>query len=85
MLLQPLDRYFDDVRRNHYFSYIPKIHLLSLYSLNGIFWIFPIVVDSFSGIYSSLLLLAFTKSNIQFKVYEPTYRMGPVGCETNLT
>ena len=26
-----------------------------------------------------------TKSNIQFKGYEPTYRMGPVGGETNLT
>ena len=52
----------------------------------GIFWIFPIVVDSFSGIYPSLLLLSFfTKSNIKLKVYEPNYRMGPVGCETNLT
>ena len=26
-----------------------------------------------------------SKTNIKFKVYEPTYRMGPVGCETNLT
>jgi hypothetical protein len=42
---------------------------------------FPIVVDSFSGIYSSLLLLGFTKSSIKLKVYEPTYRMGPVGFE----
>ena len=34
MLLQLLSYYFDDVQRNDYFSYIPKIHLLSLYSLN---------------------------------------------------
>jgi hypothetical protein len=31
------------------------------------------------------MLLVFIKSNIKIKVYEPTYRMGPVGCETNLT
>jgi hypothetical protein len=28
-----------------------------------------------------LLLLFFTKSNIKLKLYEPTYRMGPVGWE----
>ena len=44
------------------------------------FRIFPIVVDNLNGIYSSLLL-AFTKYNIKLKVYEPTYRMGPVGFE----
>jgi hypothetical protein len=25
----------------------------------------------------------FTTPNIKFKVYESSYRMGPVGCETN--
>ena len=56
MQLNVLNCYFDDVLQNHYFSYI-----------RGIFWIFPIVVDSFNGIYSSLLLLAFTKSNTNSK------------------
>jgi hypothetical protein len=59
--------------------------IISIFLELGIFWIFPIVVDSFSGIIYFFLLLAFTESNIKLKVYEPTYRMGPVGCETNLT
>jgi hypothetical protein len=32
-----------------------------------------------------LLLFALTKYNMRLKVYEPTYIMGPVGWETNLT
>lgn len=85
MPVQLLNCYFDDVQRNHYFSYSTNSFTISIFFELGIFWIFPIVVDSFNGIYPTFLLLAFTKSNIKLKVYEPTYWMGPVGCETNLT
>ncbi len=43
------------------------------------------IFNYLSEILTIILLLFFTKSDIKFKVYEPTYRMGPVGCETNLT
>ena len=41
-------------------------------------WILLIVVDSFNGHFLSFIILLsfFIKSNIQFKVYEPTYRIG---------
>jgi len=46
---------------------------------------FYLLLYSFSGIIYFFLLLAFTESNIKLKVYEPTYTLGPVGYETNLT
>jgi hypothetical protein len=65
--------------------YSRNLFIISLFFELGRFWIFPIVADSLNGIYPYLLLLDLTKSNIKLKVYEPTYRMDPVGCETNLT
>ena len=40
-----------------------------------------VIIDGFY----LLFFLDFIKYNTKFKVYEPTYRMAPVGCETNLT
>ena len=55
---------------------------ISIFLELGIFWIFPIVVDSsVASSFFSPILLAFTKPYIKPKVYEPVYIMGPMGFE----
>ncbi|HEX7258501.1 MAG TPA: hypothetical protein VF242_10620 [Nitrososphaeraceae archaeon] len=45
----------------------------------------PIMIFNYLSKYWTRILFIsfFTTPNIKFKVYESSYRMGPVGCETN--
>jgi hypothetical protein len=62
-----------------------NLFIIAIFLALGIFWFFPIIVNSFSSIYPFFSSFPFLQNLISNLKYEPPYWMGQVRCETNLT